>query len=169
MAYKFSQEQKQELYALFNTKRVSLSTYKSSVRSESFTRRPSESYLIVNIWSVTFDRHRLLCWKCPCLHIDHLVINSLNWKLLQGDSVLSPDVIIQGITFAIITVLSYSHLRHARELYILTNSFSKPWSQHDKGCSFCSTPSLCELFMFRFFVSLWPVHILPLLLFVSCL
>ena len=105
----------QELDTLFNTKCVSLSTYKSSVRCESFTRRPSESYLIVNIWSATFDRHRLLCWKCPCLHIDHLVIKRLTWKLLHGDSVLSPDVIIQGITFATITVLSYSHIRHARE------------------------------------------------------
>ena len=51
----------QEIDTLFNTKRVSLSTYKSSIRSESFTRRPSESYLIVNIRSLTFDRHRLLC------------------------------------------------------------------------------------------------------------
>ena len=65
-------------------------------------------------------------------------------------------------------MLSYSQIRHAREIYILTNSFSKPWSQPDKGCSFCSTPSLCELFMFRFFFSLWAVHFLPLFLFVSC-
>ena len=68
-------------------------------------------------------------------------------------------------------MLSYLHIRHARELYILTNSFSKPWSQHDIGCSFIfHSLSLWAVYVLLLLVVLWAVYnyILLHLFFVSC-
>ena len=66
-------------------------------------------------------------------------------------------------------MLSYLHIRHARELYILTNSFSKPWSQHDIGCSFIfHSLSLWAVYVLLLLVALWAVYNYILLHLVSC-